>query len=71
MQHTTQVHDEQALIAHIVRLENDIERAESARANSDDVTLSTTLRQLRRRRAVYLSVLLGEAQPNSYSLNAA
>lgn len=55
--------DEQMLIAKIVNLENDIERAEGAKAlrlSYADATLNQTLRRLRRERAGYLSRLLGE-----------
>jgi len=76
VQHTTphivQFRDEQALITLIVSLENEIERAEGAKAKfSSDAALSKTLRHLRRQRASYLSVLLDEAQPNDYNLKAA
>ena len=71
MQHIPS-HDEQALITLIVSLENEIERAEGAKAKlPDDVNLTRVLRQLRRQRAGYLSVLLDEAQPSGYSLKAA
>ena len=63
---------EQTLIAKIVSLENEIERAEGVRARLlNDAALNKTLRQLRRQRASYLSALLGELQPNEYSLEAA
>ena len=67
MQHTTQLRDEQALITLIVSLENEIERAEGAKAQlANDVSLNPRLRQLRRKRASYLSLLLDKAQPNEY-----
>ncbi len=70
--HSRQPRDEQALITLIISLENEIERAEGAKANlPNDVTLNAALRQLRRQRASYLSVLLDEAQPSEYSLRAA
>lgn len=70
--YSRQPRDEQALIALIVNLENEIERAEGAKAKlPNDVTLSAALRQLRRQRASYLSVLLDEAYKGEYSLKAA
>lgn len=72
MRHVTQPHDEQALITLIVSLENEIERAEGAKAKfSSDAALNKTLRHLRRQRASYLSVLLEETQLNDYNLKAA
>lgn len=72
MQHVTQSRDEQALITLIVSLENEIERAEGAKAKSSgDAALNKTLRHLRRQRASYLSVLLDEAQPGDDNLKAA
>ena len=76
MQHTThhigQARNEQALITLIISLENEIERAEGARAKRpNDGTFNAALRQLRRQRASYLSALLDEAQPGEYNLKAA
>ena len=52
--------NEQALIRRIVRLENEIEQVEGARARRafPDNRLNGTLRQLRRERATALAVLL-------------
>ena len=65
---------EQTLIAKIVNLENEIERAEGAKAQRlsyADTALNQTLRRLRRERAGYLSVLLGETQGDLQQLKAA
>ena len=65
---------EQTLIAKIVSLENEIERAEGAKAQRfsyADTALNQTLRRLRRERAGYLAVLLGEAQGDLQQLKAA
>ncbi len=70
--HSRQPRDEQALITLIVSLENEIERAEGAKAKlPNDVTFNAALRQLRRQRASYLSVLLDKAHMGEYSLKAA
>ena len=65
---------EQTLIAKIVSLENEIERAEGAKAQRlsyADAILNQTLRRLRRERAGYLAMLLGEVQGDLQQLKAA
>ena len=58
---------EQTLIAKIVSLENEIERAEGVKARLlNDAALNKMLRQLRRQRAGYLSMLLGEVQGDDW-----
>ena len=58
---------EQTLIAKIVSLENEIERAEGVKARlPNDAALNKMLRQLRRQRAGYLSMLLGEVRGDDW-----